>query len=197
MLFFVDLSPTRAEGTFSQGRLGRRWGSAMGSLSDDCPRSLAFCRRSCQSNAVGPGSPPGSAERRGTSLITRAQPHIRREDGDSPSLGLLCFHSLQVPHPQPWALHPSVFHGQVPFACFTHSPAYVRLMNKQNSTQTVPVVRASGSLCAPSVPLTHLQVMLWTILEGQVLSSTSPLVCGRFSGRIYSMGLLLFRNCSL
>lgn len=54
-LFFVDLSPASAGGTFSPGRLGRRWGSATGSLSDDCTRSLACCRSPCQSSAVGRG----------------------------------------------------------------------------------------------------------------------------------------------
>lgn len=40
-------------------------------------------------------------------------------------------------------------------------------------------------------------VTLWTLLEGQILSSTSPLIWGRFSSRICSICLLLFRNCSL
>lgn len=39
-----------------------------------------------------------------TCLITRAQPHIRREMVTSASLGLLCSPHLQVPHLQFWAL---------------------------------------------------------------------------------------------
>lgn len=144
--------------------------------------------------AGGPGSPPGC---RGTCRITTAQAHIRREDGDSPPLGLLCFHSLQVPHPQTWVLHPRGFHSQVPFACLIHSPAHVGLLNMWHSTPKSPCVRAGVSLCAPPVPLTHLKVMLWPLHENQILSSTSPLIWGRFSSRIYSIGLLIFRNCSL
>ena len=124
--------------------------------------------------AGGPGSPPGSPGCSVTCLVTRAQPHIRREDGDSPPLGLLCFHSLQIPHLQPWGLYPRGFHGQVPFACFIHSPAHVGLMNMQDSTQKVPVSGQEGLSMPPSVPLTHLKVMLWTLLEGLIRSSTSP-----------------------
>lgn len=136
--------------------------------------------------AGGPGNPPGCS---GTCLITRARAHIRREGGDSPPPGLLCFHSLQVPHLQTWVLHPRGFHSQVPFACFIHSLAHVGLMNTWHSTPKCP--------CAPSVPLTHLQVMFWLLHESQILSSTSPVIWGRFSSRIYSIGLLIFRNRSL
>lgn len=89
--------------------------------------------------AGGPGSLPGSPGCNGTCLITGAQPRIRREDGDGPLAGLLCFRSLQVPHLQPWALHPRACHGQTAFACFIHRPARAGLMKVQDSTQTVPV----------------------------------------------------------
>jgi len=96
------------------------WGALLEGI-----KRLACCKGRVRAvlRAGGPGSPPGSRGHGGKCLITRDQPPIRREDGDSPPLGLLRFHSLQVPHPQPWVLHPRGFNRQVPFPC-----SYVALL---------------------------------------------------------------------
>lgn len=77
--------------------------------------------------ARGPGSPPGHQGQRDSSQTTRG------EDGDSLPLAVLCFHSLQVLHLQPWALHPRGFNGKVRFACFIHSLFLEGLVNSTES----------------------------------------------------------------
>ena len=54
MLLFVDLSPASAGGIFSWGRLGGRWGSAVGSLAGG-HQALGLLQRPCQSCAAGRG----------------------------------------------------------------------------------------------------------------------------------------------
>lgn len=89
---------------------------------------------------------------------------------------------LQAPYPSPELFTPEDCLGQY------------RLLVSSAKT---PCVRAGGSLHTPSLPLIHLQAILRTLREGQILTSVFALIWWRFSSGICPIDLLLFRKDSL
>lgn len=128
-LLFEGLSASRAGGCFPRGDGEEVRQSLSGAAAGPCLAAEGVRAEGVGTNVRAEGVRAVLVTRDSvTALPARAQT-TRGEHGDSSPLAVLCFPSLQVPHLQPWALHPRGFNGHVRFACFVHGPPLVGLMN--------------------------------------------------------------------